>query len=173
MTKRSNRKQLALGVCVVFATSMALAEPAESAETRPAAKSTHSHSAARHARGNYTQTTQTQRTANGHTSNTVRTDAQGRTSTRDATVTNNRETGTRTKDVTYTGRDGEVRTSDTDDPTHRRRPHDQHADNGRTRPHHHARRRRLARPRDAHHDEDRDGRSRPGAVAVWVGWSFE
>ena len=71
------------------------------------------HAAARHPRGSYTQTTQTQRTANGHTTNTVRTDAQGRTSTRDATVVNDKDAGTRTKDVTFTGKDGETRTADT------------------------------------------------------------
>ncbi len=113
MTERSNRKQLPLGACVVFAASVAWVDLAEGAGNHPAAKATHSHSAARHACGNYTQTTQMQRTANGHTSHTVRTDAKGRTSTRDATITNNPETGTRTKDVTFTGKDGETRTADT------------------------------------------------------------
>jgi hypothetical protein len=61
----------------------------------------------------YTRTTQSQRTANGHTSHSTRTDAQGRTATRDATVANDKATGTRTKDVTYTGKDGATRTADT------------------------------------------------------------
>ncbi len=60
----------------------------------------------------YTRITQSQRTANGHTSHSTRTDAQGNTATRDATVVNDKATGTRTKDVTYTGNDGATRTVD-------------------------------------------------------------
>jgi hypothetical protein len=68
-------------------------------------------SAAHPAHG-YTRLTQSQRTANGHTAHSTRTDAQGRTATRDATVVNDKATGTRTKDVTYTGKDGATRTAD-------------------------------------------------------------
>ncbi|MCX7065800.1 MAG: hypothetical protein NT024_14825, partial [Proteobacteria bacterium] len=50
----------------------------------------------------------------GHTRSTVLTDAQGRTATREATVVKDADAGTRERDVTYTGRDGSVRTVDDD-----------------------------------------------------------
>ena len=164
MSHPSSRKQLVLGMCVVFAAGVATAETAEGAEARPAAK--HAHAGERHARGSYTQTTQTQRTANGHTTNTVRTDAHGRTSTRDATVTNDKDSGTRTKDVTFTGKDGEARTAN----TVTQRTEDGRTSTtvitdaqGRTT----TREAEVdARRRYAHHGEDRHDRSRDSALKI-------
>ncbi len=92
-----------------------MAAPANETEARPAvaAAAAHPHAATRHHRGSYTQATQRQRTATGHTSKSVRTDAQGRTSTRDVNVANDKAAGTRTKEVTYTGKNGGTGTVDT------------------------------------------------------------
>jgi hypothetical protein len=110
---RSMKKRLTFVICVAIAAGNAVPAGAENAPARPAAKAAERpHGAWRH-HGSYTQTTQTQRTANGHTSYTVRTDAQGRTATRDATVVNDKDSGTSTKDVTFTGKDGQMRTADT------------------------------------------------------------
>lgn len=51
-----------------------------------------------------------QKTEQGHTRSTVTTDAQGRTATREAIVVKDAQAGTRQRDVTYTNRDGSVRT---------------------------------------------------------------
>jgi hypothetical protein len=55
-----------------------------------------------------TRSTTVERTENGHTSATVLTDAQGNVATRDASVTRDPETGTRTRQVEWTGRDGQT-----------------------------------------------------------------
>jgi hypothetical protein len=113
VSTRSMKKRLAFVICVALAAGNGVAARAENAPARPTAKAAERpHGAWRH-HGSYTQTTQTQRTANGHTSNTVRTDAHGRTSTRDATVGDDKASGTRQKDVTYTGKAGRTRTVDT------------------------------------------------------------
>jgi hypothetical protein len=109
---RSISKPVMFGVCIAFAAGVALPAGAADAAAHPAAKSAHPHGGAWRQGGSHTRTTQTQRTANGHTSNTVVTDAQGRTATRDATVVNDKAAGSRTKDVTYVGRDGATRTAD-------------------------------------------------------------
>ena len=54
--------------------------------------------------------TETQRTENGYTRNSTWTGENGRTATRDANVVNDREAGTRTREVTRTGPDGKTRT---------------------------------------------------------------
>lgn len=54
----------------------------------------------------HTRTTERQRTENGHTRTDTWTGENGRTATRDATVTNDREAGTRTRNVDYTGPNG-------------------------------------------------------------------
>jgi hypothetical protein len=73
--------------------------PAATAKQRPHAP-----------RGDYTRHTERQRTENGHTSRTTRTDDAGRTASRDATVVRDREAGTRTRDVVYTGPEGRTAT---------------------------------------------------------------
>ena len=114
MSTRSMKKRLPFVICVALAAGTMMPASAENAPARPAAKAAERpHGAWRH-HGSYTQTTQTQRTANGHTSNTVRSDAHGRTATRDATVVNDKDAGTRERDVTYTGSNGKVRTVDDD-----------------------------------------------------------
>ncbi len=61
-------------------------------------------------RGDRTVHTERQRTENGHSSHSVVTGSNGQTATRDATVINDRDAGTRTRDVTYTGPNGGTRT---------------------------------------------------------------
>ena len=60
--------------------------------------------------GNRTVHAERQRTDDGHTSRSVLTRRNGQTATRDAVVVNDREAGRRTRDVTYTGADGQTRT---------------------------------------------------------------
>jgi hypothetical protein len=54
----------------------------------------------------HTRTTERQRTENGHKRTDTRTGADGRTATRDEVVTNDRDAGTRTRNVDYTGPNG-------------------------------------------------------------------
>jgi hypothetical protein len=60
-------------------------------------------------RGDYTRHTERTRTDSGHVRKDTWTGANGRTATRDATVVNDRETRTRTRDVTTTLPDGRTR----------------------------------------------------------------
>lgn len=60
----------------------------------------------------HTRTTERQRTETGHTRTDTVTRADGATATRHAEVTNDREAGTRTRDVDYTGFDGKQRQVD-------------------------------------------------------------
>jgi hypothetical protein len=55
-------------------------------------------------------TVQTQRTATGHDRHTTWTGQNGKTATRDAVVTNDKESGTRTREITSTGPNGKTRT---------------------------------------------------------------
>jgi hypothetical protein len=66
--------------------------------------------AARAPRGDYTHHVQGTRTANGHTRQDAWTNAKGKTATRDATVVNDRESGTRTRDVNWQGPNGKTAT---------------------------------------------------------------
>lgn len=54
--------------------------------------------------------TETQRTENGHTRSSTWIGEDGRKATRDANVVNDREAGTRARDVTHTGPEGKTRT---------------------------------------------------------------
>jgi hypothetical protein len=72
---------------------------------RPARPSRH-----QQPRGDWSRHTEGQRTDNGHTSHSTWTGENGKTATRDAAVVNDREAGTRTRDVTYTGPEGKTRT---------------------------------------------------------------
>lgn len=110
MSTRMTRKHVAFGLCLVFSGILAVPADAADSEGKSAARPSAHAGASKHR--SYTQTTQTQRTADGRTTNTVRTDAQGRTSTRDATVVNDKTAGTRQRDVTYTGPSGKTRTVD-------------------------------------------------------------
>jgi len=64
-------------------------------------------------RGDYTRHTEVRRTEHGHESRTTWTDAQGRTATRSATVTNDRANGTRTESVDWVGPNGKTASRDT------------------------------------------------------------
>ncbi len=57
-----------------------------------------------------TKTIQTQRTATGYDRQTTWAGQNGKTATRDAVVTRDREAGTRTRDITSTGPNGKTRT---------------------------------------------------------------
>jgi len=60
----------------------------------------------------HTRTTERQRTETGHTRTDTVTRADGATATRSAVVTNDKEAGTRTRNVDYTGFDGKERSVD-------------------------------------------------------------
>jgi len=60
----------------------------------------------------HTRTTERQRTENGHTRTDTVTRADGATATRSAVVSNDKEAGTRTRNVDYTGFDGKQRSVD-------------------------------------------------------------
>jgi len=99
VTNRTIKQSLVLGVLACAAPLVVAAETHATHAKHPV-----------HVGYSYTQTSTTARTADGHTRTTVRTDAQGRTSTREAQVTNDPAAGTRDRDVTYTGPNGAVRT---------------------------------------------------------------
>lgn len=60
----------------------------------------------------HTRATERQRTENGHTGSDTWTRADGKTATRDAVVTNDREASTRTREVDYTGPNGKTASVD-------------------------------------------------------------
>lgn len=62
------------------------------------------------AHGDYTHQTQVQRTGNGHTRSDTWTNAQGQTASRNATVANDKNSGTRTRDVQWQGPQGQQAT---------------------------------------------------------------
>lgn len=71
----------------------------------------HSGKGSQHAAPHWqSKTVQTQRTATGHERHTTWNGQNGKTATRDATVSKDREAGTRTKDITSVGPDGKTRT---------------------------------------------------------------
>jgi hypothetical protein len=60
----------------------------------------------------HTRTTERQRTENGHTRSDTRTRADGKSATRDAVVTRDREAGTRTREIDYPGPNGRTASVD-------------------------------------------------------------
>lgn len=108
---------LALGVVLSLNGALADAQPAR-AEARGADAiriADRGHRQARPQRprvprGDARRHTEVERTDNGRTSRSTWTGRDGRTATREATVVNDREAGTRTRDVTYTGPEGRTRT---------------------------------------------------------------
>ena len=62
--------------------------------------------------GTWTQTTQVQRTADGHTRHDVWRNAQGQTATRDVVVTNDRSAHTQHRNAVWTGPEGKSTTVD-------------------------------------------------------------
>lgn len=60
----------------------------------------------------HTRTTERQRTENGHTRKDTWTNADGKTATREAEVINDKEAGTRTRNVDYTGPNGKTASVD-------------------------------------------------------------
>jgi hypothetical protein len=64
-------------------------------------------------RGDWSSHVERQRTENGHTAHTTWNGSTGKTATRNALVTNDKDNGTRTRDVTYTGVNGKTSTANT------------------------------------------------------------
>jgi hypothetical protein len=60
--------------------------------------------------GSYSHQTQVQRTASGHTRSDTWTNAEGRSASRNATVVNDKDAGTRTRDVQRQGPEGQTTT---------------------------------------------------------------
>lgn len=82
------------------------------AEARPGAGQRAQAARPQHGGGSWTRTTERQKTDNGHTRRDTWTGENGKTATRDATVVNDREAGTRTKNVDWTGPNGGTRSKD-------------------------------------------------------------
>jgi len=115
LSRRTSKLAL---ISAATALTLVLSVGVQNAEARDGARA---HSAQRAApakrparpnvpRGDRTVHTERQRTENGHSSHSVVTGSNGQTATRDATVVNDRDAGTRTRDVTYTGPNGGVST---------------------------------------------------------------
>jgi hypothetical protein len=68
------------------------------------------HQASPRPSGSYSHQVQVQRTANGHTRSDTWTNAEGSTASRNATVVNDKEAGTRTRDVQRQGPQGQTAT---------------------------------------------------------------
>ncbi len=82
--------------------SVVLALGSISAQARPGDHAQRPHAP----RGDWSSHTERQRTENGHTAQTKWTGSNGKTATRDATVVNDKEAKTRTRDASYTGPNG-------------------------------------------------------------------
>jgi hypothetical protein len=93
-------------MALMLASAVILAQYGAAAEARES-KSQH---AKQRAHGNYTHQTQVQRTASGHARNDTWTNSQGKTSSRNASVVNDQDSGTRTRDVVLQGPQGQQAT---------------------------------------------------------------
>ena len=91
---------------LMLASAVLLAQHGVVAEAR-APQSQHAN---QRAHGDYTHQTQVQRTASGHTRNDTWTNSQGKTASRNATVVNDKGSGTRTRDVVLQGPQGQQAT---------------------------------------------------------------
>lgn len=91
---------------LMLASSVLLAQYGVAAEARDA----HPQHASQRGHGDYTRQTQVQRTDNGHTRSDTWTSAQGKTAKRNATVVNDKASGTHTRDVQWQGPQGQQAT---------------------------------------------------------------
>jgi hypothetical protein len=111
MTTKGFGERLALAVGLAGIVTIALA----AAPADAAAASRDGHAGARggsHPRGDYTHHTERTKTDNGHKRGDTWTNSQGKTTSRDATVVNDRENGARTRDVDWQGPNGKTATRD-------------------------------------------------------------
>ena len=86
------------GVATVVA-AFALSALPQAVHARDGGGSKHNARAAHHSGGNWTRTSQVQRTENGHTRSDHWQGQDGRTASRDVVVTNDRDAGTRTRNA--------------------------------------------------------------------------
>ena len=91
---------------LMLASSVLLAQYGVAAEARDA-RAQH---ASQRGHADYTRQTQVQRTGTGHTRSDTWTNAQGKTASRNATVVNDKGSGTRTRDVRWQGPQGQQAT---------------------------------------------------------------
>lgn len=101
MTRKLLGSRIVLAATLAVGGALLLANVDASARERGAGASR-----PQHPRGDFTRHTERTRTENGHTRSDTWTNANGRQVTRDATVVNDREAGTRTRDVQWTGPNG-------------------------------------------------------------------
>lgn len=101
-----------LGVATVVA-AFALSALPQAVHARDGGGSKRNARAAHHSGGNWTRTSQVQRTENGHTRSDHWQGQDGRTASRDVVVTNDRDAGTRTRNAVWTGPKGEQTRVDT------------------------------------------------------------
>ncbi|HVS24013.1 MAG TPA: hypothetical protein VMU03_09850 [Gammaproteobacteria bacterium] len=101
--------RLALAVGLLGAATIALA--AAPADAAPRGGHAGARSGA-HPRGDYTHHTERTKTENGHRREDTWTNSQGKTTERDATVVNDRNAGTRTRDVEWQGPNGKTASRD-------------------------------------------------------------
>ena len=107
MTTKGFGERLALAVGLAGIVTIALAAAPAHAAARGG------HAAARsgaHPRGDYTHQTERAKTDDGHKREDTWTNGEGKTATRDAKVVNDRENGTRTRDVDWQGPNGKTAT---------------------------------------------------------------
>jgi len=104
MTTKGFNERFALAIGLVGLITFAFAAPADAA----ARGGRSGGNAGAHPRGDYTHHTDRAKTDNGHTRHDEWKNGEGKTATRDATVVNDRETGTRTRDVVETGPNGKT-----------------------------------------------------------------
>src|ERR1700752_1594207 len=102
MSPRLSLKSALLGAASLLSVAVALGSA--SAEARPGDRAERPHD-----RGDWSSHSERQRTDNGHATHTSWTGSNGKTATRDATVVNDKETQSRTRDVSYTGPNGKQR----------------------------------------------------------------
>jgi hypothetical protein len=104
ITKRlTERLAFAVALIGIVATALTV----RTAEAAPHAPRAGAHAPA-HPRGDYSHHTERTKTDNGHTREDTWTNSKGKTTERDATVVNDRENGTRTRDVERQGPNGKT-----------------------------------------------------------------
>lgn len=108
MSTKGFGERLVLAVGLAGAITIALAAAPADAAPR-GNRGAHNGS---HPRGDYTHQTERTKTDNGHTREDTWTNSQGKTTSRDANAVNDRDNGTRTRDVERQGPNGKTATRD-------------------------------------------------------------
>jgi hypothetical protein len=107
MATKGFRERLALAVGLLGVVTIALAAAPAGAAPRGGHAGAPSGA---HQHGDYTRHTERTKTDNGHAREDTWTNGQGKTATRDANVVNDRDNGTRTRDVDWQGPNGKTAT---------------------------------------------------------------